>query len=77
MNFKLLLLLPILEIISLYYLETFRFFSSYTSYFSNYDIRILLLKQNRGLNEIEKFSSDPKDWICKKVAAILLLFPGL
>ena len=37
---------------------------------------IFLLKQNRGLHEIEKFSSDPKDWICKKVAAILFIIPG-
>ena len=37
---------------------------------------IVLLKKNRGLHEIERISHDPKDWICKKVAAILFIIPG-
>lgn len=77
MNFKLLLLLPILEIISfILFGDILGFFPVILHILATMILGIVLLKQNRGLNEIEKFSSDPKDWICKKVAAILFIIPG-
>ena len=37
---------------------------------------IMLLKKNSSFEEIRKFGKDPKDWICKKVAAVLFIIPG-
>ena len=77
MNFKLLLLLPILEIISfVLFGDILGFFPVILHILVTMMLGIFLLKQNKGIHEIDKFSSDPKDWICKKVAAILFIIPG-
>ena len=77
MNFKLLLLLPILEIISfILFGDILGFFPVILHILVTMMLGIFLLKQNKGIHEIDKFSSDPKDWICKKVAAILFIIPG-
>lgn len=77
MNFKVLLLLPILEIISfILFGDILGFFTVILHILATMILGIVLLKKNRGLHEIERISHDPKDWICKKVAAILFIIPG-
>ena len=77
MNFKVLLLLPILEIISfILFGDILGFFPVILHILVTMILGIILLKKNKGLDEIQKFSADPKDWISKKVAAILFIIPG-
>ena len=67
MNFKLLLLLPILEIICfILFGDILGFFPVILHILATMILGIVLLKKNRGLHEIERISHDPKDWICKK-----------
>ena len=77
MNLKYILLLPVLEII-LFVLfgDYFGFFPVLFSIFFTGICGLYLLRAGIDPQEIKEITSNPKDWIYKKIAGLLLIIPG-
>jgi len=77
MNLKYILLLPILEII-LFVLfgDYFGFFPVLSSIFLTGIFGLYLLRSGIDPKEIKEIASNPRDWIYKKIAGLLLIIPG-
>ena len=77
MNYKFVLLIPILEILSFVLLGDFLGFwivislILLTGFFG-----LFLIKSELNLRQIEKLLSEPNEWLFKKIAGILLIIPG-
>ena len=77
MSLKFILLIPVMEII------LFILFGDFLGFFpviflitSTSLLGIYLLKSETSSENIKKITLDPKEWIFKKIAGILLLVPG-
>ena len=77
MNFKIIILLPILEIILLILFgNLLGFFPVLILIFISGFFGFYLLKINVDIDEIKEVSKRPENWIYKKIAGILLIIPG-
>ncbi len=77
MSLKVILLLPVLEILSfILFGDILGFFPVIFCIAATFLFGLYLLKLDNGIREIEKIGQDPRDWIYKKMAAILLIIPG-
>tara|TARA_B100000524_G_C23506773_1_gene319076 strand:- start:266 stop:655 length:390 start_codon:yes stop_codon:yes gene_type:complete len=77
MNLKIILLIPIIEIL------LFVLFGDYLGFFSVLSLIILsgmiglfLLRSNISIAEIRELTSEPNEWLYRKISGILLLIPG-
>ena len=77
MNYKFVLLIPILEILSFVLLGDFLgfwiviFLILLTGF-----VGLLLIRSELNLRQIEKLVSEPNEWLFKKIAGVLLIIPG-
>ena len=77
MNLKIILLIPIVEIL------LFILFGDFLGFFLVLFLIILsgviglfLLRSNISIAEIRELTSEPNEWLYKKISGILLLIPG-
>ena len=77
MSLKYILLLPFIEII-LFVLfgDFFGFFPVISSIMITFFLGIYFLKIDINKENINKITSNPKNWIYKKIAGLLLVIPG-
>ena len=77
MNYKFVLLIPILEILSFVLLGDFLgfwiviFLILLTGF-----VGLFLIRSELNLRQIEKLLSEPNEWLFKKIAGVLLIIPG-
>ena len=77
MNYKFVLLIPILEILSFVLLGDFLgfwiviFLILLTGF-----VGLFLIRSELNLRQIEKLVSEPNEWLFKKIAGVLLIIPG-
>tara|TARA_Y100000287_G_C14036577_1_gene264318 strand:+ start:71 stop:466 length:396 start_codon:yes stop_codon:yes gene_type:complete len=77
MSLKILILLPILEIVTfILFGDLLGFFPVISLILTSILLGLYLLKTNISIEELKNLSIDPKDWVSKKLAAILLIIPG-
>jgi UPF0716 protein FxsA len=77
MNLKLILLLPIFEIIVfVLFGDFFGFFPVVFMILVTGFFGLLLLKSSISIKDVEELASNPQDWMYKKIAGILLIIPG-
>jgi len=77
MNLKFILLLPVIEIILfILFGDFFGFFPVIFYIFITGFLGLFLLKSKISPDGLKDIVSNPKDWIYKKIAGILLLIPG-
>lgn len=77
MGLKFILLIPVLEIICfILFGDFFGFFPVLSSIIISGILGIYLLKSGIDPIKIKELALNPKDWIYKKIAGILLLIPG-
>ncbi len=77
MNYKVVLLIPIFEILSFILLGDFLGFWIVVSLiFLTGFIGLFLIRSELKLRQIEKLVSEPNDWLFKKIAGFLLIIPG-
>ena len=77
MNLKFILLIPIIEIL------LFVLFGDFLGFFLVLSLIILtgiagffLLRSNMSISEIKELSSEPNEWLYRKMSGILLIIPG-
>ena len=77
MNYKFVLLIPILEILSFVLLGDFLGFWIVISLilFTGF-VGLLLIRSELNFRQIEKLVSEPNKWLFKKIAGVLLIIPG-
>ena len=77
MNYKFILLIPILEILSFVLLGDFLGFWIVISLilFTGF-VGLLLIRSELNFRQIEKLVSEPNKWLFKKIAGVLLIIPG-
>ena len=77
MSLKVLILLPIFELI-LFVLcgDLLGFFPVIFLIIVSIFVGLYLLKTSISIEELQRLSVEPKEWISKKIAAILLIIPG-
>ena len=77
MNYKFVLLIPILEILSFILLGDFLgfwtvvFLIFFTGFFG-----LFLIRSELNFKQIEKLVREPNEWLFKKIAGFLLIIPG-
>ena len=77
MNYKFILLIPILEILSFVLLGDFLgfwiviFLILLTGF-----VGLFLIRSELNLRQIEKLLSEPNEWLFKKIAGVLFIIPG-
>lgn len=77
MSIKVLILLPILEIIMfILFGDLLGFFPVIFLIIVSIFVGLYLLRTSISIEELQRLSIEPKDWISKKIAAILLIIPG-
>ena len=77
MNLKIIILLPILEIILfILFGDLLGFFPVLILIFISGFFGFYLLRMNIDINEIKEVTKRPENWIYKKIAGILLMIPG-
>ena len=77
MNLKFILLLPIIEILLfILFGDFFGFFPVIFYIFITGFLGLFLLRSKISPHGLKDIVSNPKDWIYKKIAGILLLIPG-
>jgi len=77
MNFKFILLIPILEIFAfILFGDFFGFFPVIFFIIFTGVLGLILIKSNLNLNKLEDLVKEPNEWVYKKIAGILLLIPG-
>ena len=77
MNLKLILLIPIIEILLFVLFGDFLgFFIVLLLIISTGVVGLLLLRSNVSISEIKELASNPNDWLYRKVSGVLLLIPG-
>lgn len=77
MGLKYILLLPFIEIIIfVLFGDFFGFFPVISSIMITFFLGIYFLKVDINKENINKIASNPKNWIYKKIAGLLLVIPG-
>ena len=77
MNYKFILLIPILEILSFVLLGDFLgFWIVISLILLTGFVGLLLIRSELNLRQIEKLVSEPNKWLFKKIAGVLLIIPG-
>ena len=77
MNYKFVLLIPILEILSFVLLGDFLgFWIVISLILLTVFVGLLLIRSELNLRQIEKLVSEPNEWLFKKIAGVLLIIPG-
>jgi UPF0716 protein FxsA len=77
MNYKFVLLIPILEILSFVFLGDFLgFWIVISLILLTGFVGLFLIKSELNLRQIEKLLSEPNEWLFKKIAGVLLIIPG-
>ncbi len=77
MSLKYILLLPFIEIILfILFGDFFGFFPVISSIMITFFLGIYFLKVDINKENINKIASNPKNWIYKKIAGLLLVIPG-
>ena len=77
MSLKYILLLPFIEIILfILFGDFFGFFPVISSIIITFFLGIYFLKVDINKENINKIASNPKNWIYKKIAGLLLVIPG-
>ena len=77
MGLKYILLLPFIEIvIFVLFGDFFGFFPVISSIMITFFLGIYFLKVDINKENINKIASNPKNWIYKKIAGLLLVIPG-
>ena len=77
MNYKFVLLIPILEILSFVLLGDFLgFWIVISLILLTGFVGLLLIRSELNLRQIEKLVSEPNEWLFKKIAGVLLIIPG-
>ena len=77
MNYKFILLIPILEILSFVLLGDFLgFWIVISLILLTGFVGLFLIKSELNLRQIEKLLSEPNEWLFKKIAGVLLIIPG-
>ena len=77
MNYKFVLLIPILEILSFVLLGDFLgFWIVISLILLTGFVGLFLIKSELNLRQIEKLLSEPNEWLFKKIAGVLLIIPG-
>ena len=77
MNYKFVLLIPILEILSFVLLGDFLgFWIVISLILLTGFVGFFLIKSELNLRQIEKLLSEPNEWLFKKIAGVLLIIPG-
>lgn len=77
MSLKYILLLPFIEIILfILFGDFFGFFPVISSIMITFFLGIYFLKIDINKENINKIASNPKNWIYKKIAGLLLVIPG-
>ena len=77
MNYKFVLLIPILEILSFVLLGDFLgFWIVISLIILTGFVGLFLIKSELNLRQIENLLSEPNEWLFKKIAGVLLIIPG-
>ncbi len=77
MNYKFILLIPILEILSFVLLGDFLgFWIVISLILLTGFVGLFLIRSELNLRQIEKLLSEPNEWLFKKIAGVLLIIPG-
>ena len=77
MNYKFVLLIPILEILSFVLLGDFLgFWIVISLILLTGFVGLFLIRSELNLRQIEKLVSEPNEWLFKKIAGVLLIIPG-
>ena len=77
MSLKLILFLPIIEIIAfVLFGDFFGFFPVLFMILVTGFFGFFLLKSSISVKDVEELASNPEDWMNKKIAGILLIIPG-
>ena len=77
MNYKFILLSPLIEIILFILLgDFFGFFLVVFLIILTGAFGLILLRSNINLGEIKNLALEPNEWMYKKIAGILLIIPG-
>ena len=77
MNYKFVLLIPILEILSFVLLGDFLgFWIVISLILLTGFVGLFLIRSELNLRQIEKLVSEPNEWLFKKIAGFLLIIPG-
>ncbi len=77
MNFKFILLIPLLEILAfILFGDFFGFFLVIFMIFFTGLIGLFLFSSKIDVSEITKLAKNPNEWVYKKLAGILLIIPG-
>ncbi len=77
MSIKVLILLPIFElIVFILFGDLLGFFPVIFLIIISIFVGLYLLRTSISIKEFQRLSIEPKDWISKKIAAILLIIPG-
>ena len=77
MNYKFVLLIPILEILSFVLLGDFLGFWIVVSLILLTGfVGLFLIKSELDLRQIQKLVNEPNEWLFKKIAGFLLIIPG-
>ena len=77
MNYKFVLLIPILEILSFVFLGDFLgFWIVISLILLTGFVGLFLIKSELNFRQMEKLLSEPNEWLFKKIAGVLLIIPG-
>ena len=77
MNYKFILLIPLIEILLFILLgDFFGFFLVVFLIILTGAFGLILLRSNINLGEIKNLALEPNKWMYKKIAGILLIIPG-
>tara|TARA_B100000287_G_scaffold173012_1_gene163207 strand:+ start:176 stop:571 length:396 start_codon:yes stop_codon:yes gene_type:complete len=77
MNYKFILLIPILEILSFVLLGDFLgFWIVISLILLTGFVGLFLIKSELNFRQMEKLLSEPNEWLFKKIAGVLLIIPG-
>ena len=77
MNLKLILLIPIIEILLFVLFGDFLgFFVVLLLIITTGVVGLLIMRSNVSISEIKELASNPNDWLYRKVSGVLLLIPG-
>ena len=77
MNYKFVLLIPILEILSFVLLGDFLgFWIVISLILLTGFVGLFLIKSELNFRQMEKLLSEPNEWLFKKIAGFLLIIPG-
>ena len=77
MNYKFILLIPLIEILLFILLgDFFGFFLVVFLIILTGAFGLILLRSNINLGEIKNLALEPNEWMYKKIAGILLIIPG-